>query len=207
MGNYLSDRRKQLGLTMKQVAQAVGVSEATISRWEGGQIANMKRDKIAAYAAALQVKPTFIMTGEEDEKLPSNAVPYNEARYAPILGSIPAGAPILAVEDIQGYASIPYSDNENYFFLRVNGESMSRAGIHTGDLVLIRQQPCADNGQIVACRVNGDEATLKRYKRQGDTVFLLPENPDFEPRIVPISDFETGAAEIIGVALEFRRTL
>ena len=59
----------------------------------------------------------------------------------------------------------------------------------------------------MACRVNGDEATLKRYKRQGNTVLLLPENQDFEPRIVPISDFESGAAEIIGVAVEFRRML
>lgn len=74
MSNYLSDRRKELGLTMKQVAQGVGVSEATVSRWESGQIANMKRDKINIYAKVLQVKPTFIMTGEtyepQSEKAP-----------------------------------------------------------------------------------------------------------------------------------------
>lgn len=105
------------------------------------------------------------------------------------------------------YASIPYRDDEDYFFLRVNGESMAGASIRTGDLVLIRRQPCAEDGQIVACRVNGDEATLKRYKRKGDMVFLLPESPDFEPRIVPVSDFESGAAEIIGVALEVRKQL
>ena len=60
---------------------------------------------------------------------------------------------------------------------------------------------------MVAARVNGDEATLKRYKRQGDSVILIPENPEFEPRIVPIRDFETGDAEIIGIALEVRHTL
>lgn len=207
MGNYLTDRRKELGLTMKQVAKAVGVSEATISRWEGGQIANMKRDKIAAYAAALRVNPTFIMTGETSDDLASGPVLSPNVHSAPIVGSIPAGVPRLAVEERQGYGSIPYSDQENYFFLRVNGESMAGAGIHTGDLVLIRRQPCAEDGQIVACRVNGDEATLKRYKCQGDTIFLLPENPDFEPRIVSMQDFENGNAEIFGVAVELRRTL
>lgn len=66
MSNYLADRRKELGLTMKQVAEAVGVSEATVSRWESGQIANMRRDRISTYAKVLQVRPTFIMTGELD---------------------------------------------------------------------------------------------------------------------------------------------
>ena len=114
---------------------------------------------------------------------------------------------MLALEDIEGYADIPYSDEENYFFLRVKGESMKNAGIHTGDLVLIRRQCCAEDGQVVAARVNGDEATLKRYKRQGNSILLLPENPDFEPRIVPVQDFENGYASIIGVALEVRHTL
>lgn len=75
MSNYLADRRKELGLTMKQVAEAVGVSEATVSRWESGQIANMRRDRIGTYAKVLQVRPTFIMTGEpespETQKTPA----------------------------------------------------------------------------------------------------------------------------------------
>lgn len=78
MSNYLSDRRKELGLTMKQVAQGVGVSEATVSRWESGQIANMKRDKINIYAKVLQVKPTFIMTGETDEPQSEKALVLNK---------------------------------------------------------------------------------------------------------------------------------
>lgn len=66
MGNYLADRRKELELTMKQVAEAVGVSEGTVSRWESGAIANMKRDKIYALAKVLKVTPTFVMTGEKE---------------------------------------------------------------------------------------------------------------------------------------------
>ena len=208
MANFLKDRRKALGLSVRDVAKAVGVSPPTVSRWESGEIANMRRDRIAKYAETLHTTPNFIMTGvEEEPKLPSNAIPFNETRYAPIVGSIPAGVPTLAVEDIQGYLTIPYNDNEEYFFLRVSGDSMIGAGINSGDLVLIRKQKCADDGQIVACRVNGDEATLKRYKRQGDTVLLLPENPQYDPRIVSVSDFDRGYAEIIGVALEIRKQI
>ena len=172
--------------------------------------------KLKDIAAYFGVSTDYLLGKEKDppktERVDINVapgeIPYASSRYAPILGTIPAGLPRLALEDIQGYAAIPYKDDgEDYFYLRVTGESMRGAGIQPGDLVLIRRQPCAEDGQIVACRVNGDESTLKRYKRQGSMVMLLPENPDFEPRIVPLSDFESGAAEIIGVALEIRRTL
>ena len=67
MGNYLSTRRKALGLTQKQIAELVDVSEATVSRWESGEIANMRRDRIAAYAKALKTTPSFIMSGDEPQ--------------------------------------------------------------------------------------------------------------------------------------------
>ena len=70
MGNYLAERRKALGITQKEIAELVDVSEATVSRWESGEIANMRRDRIAAYAKALKVTPNFIMTGN-DESLES----------------------------------------------------------------------------------------------------------------------------------------
>ena len=84
---------------------------------------------------------------------------------------------------------------------------MIGAGIQDGDLVLIRMQSSAENGQIVACQVNGDEATLKRFHQQINTVLLMPENPKYEPIIVPIADFESGRAKIIGVAIEIKRKL
>lgn len=68
MKNYLAIRRKELGLTMKEVASAIGVSEATVSRWESGAIANMRRDRIALYADVLKTTPTFIMTGNTEEE-------------------------------------------------------------------------------------------------------------------------------------------
>lgn len=134
-------------------------------------------------------------------------VPYQTLSRYELGQRVPKIDTAVEIAEALGINPLWLQGKENYFFLRVNGESMKNAGIHTGDLVLIRRQKCADDGQVVAARVNGDEATLKRYKRQGDSVILIPENPEFEPRIVPIRDFETGDAEIIGIALEVRHTL
>lgn len=204
----LKEYREHFGLTQLDVSKKCGVPYQTLSRYELGQRVP-KIDTAVEIAEALGVNPLWLQgyNVPMENQLPANAIPFTPAYKAPIIGSIPAGYPVLALEDIEGYADIPYSDGENYFFLRVNGESMINAGIQPGDLVLIRRQPCADDGQIVAARVNGDEATLKRFKQQGDAVLLLPENPAYDPRIVPVSDFENGMAQIIGIAIEVRHTL
>lgn len=190
--------------TQLDIAQYLQVSPAAVSAWCKGQ--KMPRmDKIERLANYFGIQKSDLI--EDKSSLPDNAIPFTESHQAPIVGSIPAGYPALAFEDIEGYASIPYADVENYFFLRVKGDSMINANIHTGDLVLIRKQECAEDGQIVAARVNGDEATLKRYKKQGNTVLLLPENPAYEPKIVPLKEFDIGYAQIIGVAIEVRHML
>lgn len=125
----------------------------------------------------------------------------------PILGVIRAGIPALAQQEVIGYAAADVSCREEYFYLRVTGDSMKNAGIQEGDLVLLHQQSCAENGQIVACILGGEDATLKRFRRQGDLVILQPENPAYEPRVVPIKDFETGEARIVGVAVKLVREL
>ena len=206
MGNLstvIKQRRNELGLTLLQIAEAVGVSEATVQRWESGNIKTLRHDNLIKLSEVLNLSPPALMGWDEP---PREAIPYSPNGRAPIVGSIPAGYPVLAIEDIEGYADVPYSDAENYFFLRVSGDSMEPK-ICLGDLVLIRKQNTADNGQIVAARVNGDEATLKRYKRQGDTVLLLPENQKYNPYVISVSDFENGYAQIFGVVVELRRTI
>lgn len=195
---------EQKGKDRKQVCADLGFKYTTFTDWYNGN-KYPRIDKIEMLADYFGILKSDLIEDKSD--IPQNAIPLNTSHKAPIIGAIPAGYPVLAIEDIEGYEDIPYSDEENYFFLRVNGESMKNAGIHTGDLVLIRRQKCADDGQIVAARINGDEATLKRYKRQGDNILLLPENPEFEPRIVPAQDFESGYACIIGVVVELRRKM
>lgn len=123
----------------------------------------------------------------------------------PIVGTIRAGLPLIAEEFLEGWAYSPIKNTGNeieYFYLRVTGDSMIGAGIEEGSLVLIHKQPYAENGQIVACMVNEEDATLKRFRQQGNTVMLIPENPKYDPIVLSASDFDPdyGTASIIGVA-------
>ena len=117
----------------------------------------------------------------------------------PLVGRIAAGSPVLAVENIESQVSL--SRFQDCFLLRVQGESMSGAGIMDGDLVIVRRQPEAHNGDIVVALL-GDEATVKRFDRRGDRVTLLPENPDFKPIFVDrdLEDFQ-----VIGVVVGLLR--
>lgn len=95
----------------------------------------------------------------------------------PILGTVQAGQPILAQENIEGY--LPWEGEEGCFALRVRGDSMINAGILPGDVIIVRQQNSADHGDIVVALL-GEEATVKRLSLRGG-VWLLPENPAYEP--------------------------
>lgn len=95
----------------------------------------------------------------------------------PVLGVVTAGRPILAFEDVEGYL---HWDEPGCFALRVRGDSMIGAGILDGDRVVVRPQQTAESGQIVVALL-GDEATVKRLRRDGDEIWLLPENPAYAP--------------------------
>jgi repressor LexA len=108
----------------------------------------------------------------------------------PLIGRVAAGSPILAQEHIeQQYAVSPslFSATPDYL-LRVRGLSMRDIGILDGDLLAVRKATEARNGQIVVARI-GDEVTVKRWQRDGDEAWLLPENPDFQPIRVPHEGF------------------
>lgn len=200
----IKKRRKELGYTLAQIAEAVGVSEATVQRWESGNIKTVRHENLDRLAEVLRVPPPALM-GWNIDGTDAAVVTVNEPYFAPIVGTIPAGYPAVALEDIEGYEPIPYPNTEDYIFLRVSGDSMINADIRPGDLVLIHRQTTAEPGQIVACRVNGDEATLKRYRPAADGVYLMPENSNYAPQRVDYADFESGYAGIIGVATEIRR--
>ena len=181
MNDYLARRRKELGLTQKEVADAVGVSEATVSRWESGEIANMRRDRIASLAKVLRSSAGFIMTGEKDEgTVPTGFSPLPDMDTLPRVGRIACGEPILAEQNIEDYDSVPSSWRATFTLICV-GDSMAPR-ILDGDLVAIRQQKEVENGEIAAVRI-GDEATLKRVYFHDDYIELRPENPAYSSSI------------------------
>lgn len=125
--------------------------------------------------------------------------PTAEADRVPVLGHVAAGSPILAQECVEDYLTFDTGGRpEEYFALRVRGESMLNAGILPGDLVVVRRQQTANQGEIVVAMIE-DEATVKRYSRQKGHVWLLPENEAYEP-------IDGGNAQILGkVAAVVRR--
>lgn len=106
-------------------------------------------------------------------------------RDVPLVGRIAAGSPILAEEDIEEILPLPTElvGNDPVFMLRVSGDSMIDVGIFDGDLVVVRRQPDAANGEIVAALVGDDEATVKRFRRDEDRVLLISENPAYAPLV------------------------
>ncbi len=124
-------------------------------------------------------------------------------RDVPLVGRIAAGSPILAEEDIEDVLTLPQQlvGNGPVFMLRVKGDSMIDAGILDGDFVVVRRQQTAENGEIVAALVNGDEATVKRLERRSNTVVLHAENEAFSPMVF------TEGVEILGRVVSVLRAV
>ena len=197
-GKRLRQVMEARGLTYATLGEQLKMNPQTLNRYVLDQ-REPKGSVTAAIALMLGVDPLWLQ-GYDPGPAPQEAM-------VPILGTIRAGRPTLAVEEVAGYAPAEVARPEEYFYLRVAGDSMVNAGIRPGDLVLIRRQDTAENGQIVACILNGEDATLKRFRCQGDVVILQPENPAYEPQIVSAREFETGTARILGVAVRLTREL
>ena len=121
---------------------------------------------------------------------PKNALPI-EAVHAlelPVMGRIAAGVPIEAISEVSHHVAVPGSmlaGRGNHYALEVKGDSMIDAGINDGDIVVIREQSTADNGDIVVALIEDQEATLKRFRRRGSMIALEAANPAYETRVFP----------------------
>lgn len=203
--DILSQRRKELNMTMKQVADKVGVSEGTISRWESGKIADMRRDKIMAYAQALNISPAIIM-GWDNVDSSSTSESIHTGKRIPVLGSVAAGIPIDAIEDVLDWEDISedMAKTGEFFGLRIKGDSM-QPRIVEGDIVIVRQQPDADSGDVVIVQVNGDKATCKRLAKYSSGISLISFNPAYEPMNYTNEQIERLPVTIIGKVVENRQ--
>ncbi len=199
-GQRMKNRRKAIGLSAERVADILGVSPATIYRYENGDIEKVPGERLEPIAKALQTTPAYLM-GWEDESgsFPANILPMPETRKIPLLGTIACGEPILAVENIEDYVKIP-KDMPGDFALRCKGDSMINARIFDGDVVYIRQQDTVENGEIAAILID-NEATLKRVRLFDDRIVLEPENPMYKPLVYWHE--EMNSVRILGKAVAF----
>ncbi len=175
--------------TVREIGEAVGLTSSSSVH---AQLANLER------MGLLTKDPT-------KPRAMALAEPRADAVAVPLLGRIAAGAPTLAVENVDGYVAVPhdFAGDEGHFALHVSGDSMIGAGIFDGDVVVLRAQDSASDGDIVAALLPGpaeDEATIKRFGHDGARVMLIPENPALDP-------FEMREGRILGRVVAVLRKL
>lgn len=204
-GQRMKARRKEIGLSAERVAEILDVSPATIYRYENGAIEKVPGDRLEPIARALQTTPQALMGWEDfQQPLPSNLITLEPMDQVPLVGQIACGTPILAEENIEDYVDLPRHILAD-FALTCRGDSMINAGIQDGDIVYIRKQEQVENGQIAAVLVGDEEATLKRFYYDGDSLRLVPENPSC--RTKSFFGQEMNQVHIIGLAVAYTHAI
>jgi len=145
--------------TVREIGQAVGLRSPASVQY---QLNQLRQEGLLSESAGSR----------------TTTLPDMKQSRIPVVGVVTAGAPILAVENIQAY--MPWDGDEECFALRVRGDSMLGAGILPGDHVVVRPQNSADHGDIVVALLE-DEATVKRLYRRDGKILLIPENPAYDP--------------------------
>ena len=182
---------RERNLSQSEVAEAIGVLQQTFNKWcMGGTIPRM--GKIEMLCRFFHCNKSDLLEDHE------SGHHKKKARRVPVYGRIAAGLPIEAVQDVDDWEEVPAEWSGDFLALRVQGDSMTPR-ICSGDVVIIRRQPTAEDGQIAACYVNGYDATLKRIQHAGDQIILMANNPAFPPQIYPAKD-----VTILGVVVELR---
>ncbi len=199
--NLIKNRRKELGLTLLDIANACGVSEATVSRWESGDIVNMKRSRIAQLAKVLNISPSLLIHDDYDVLINYNSTTKPQV---PVLGIVPCGEPIEAIEDIIEWIDVVPSQATGHFGLIAKGDSMAPY-ILDGDILIVKHSPVVASGKIAIVKVNGDDATCKRLIINDAGITLMPYNPTFQPMIFSPQEVEEKPVIIIGEVVEIRR--
>lgn len=200
----IHERRIELGITLAQVAEKLGVTEATAQRYERGNIKSIPYEHMCAYGEILNCSPAYLMGWEKNSTVIINNVFPIELKRFPVLGEIACGKPTYANEDRESYIMAGTSIQAD-FCLKAKGDSMVNARILDGDIVFIKKQDIVENGEIAAVVVNNDnEATLKRfyYYTEKSMVILKAENPAYEDMI--FTNEELNNFHVLGKAVAFQ---
>ena len=198
VGQRIFEARKRRKISRKEIADFLQVHETTIKRYEDGNTKKLPTDRLEKIAKYLNTSIEYLMGWEEEQK--------PQGVKIPVLGTVPAGIPISAVEDILDYEEIPKSwENQGEFFgLKIKGDSMMPI-LTNGDVVIVRKQTTANNGDTVIAMVNGDDATCKRYERSNNGIMLIPNNSSYTPTFYTNEEIASLPVTIIGKVVELRR--
>lgn len=225
IGERIRKRRTELGLSVDYIAAKLNKNRATIYRYESDEIENLPITILEPLAEILQTTPAYLMGWKDSNHvnmLKESGFTYNtnssaesliqaplsqETYYIPVLGTIPAGVAIEAVQDIIRWEEIPREwlrGGREYFALQVKGDSMFPEYLD-GDTVIIRKQSCCDSGDDCAVIINAADATLKRVHIVEDGIVLEAINPMYGRKKYTTQEVEDLPVKILGVVVELRR--
>lgn len=198
----LADAIIKSDMTIAEISRRSTITRPMIYKIIKKEINRISMDTVQLICKAIKVEPSNLFeTGELN---------LHKAVKIPVLGSIPAGTPIEAVQDILEYEEISteMAKHGSYFALRVSGDSMLPT-IKSGDTIIIRKQEDAESGKICVVMINGYDATLKEIKKDTNGIWILPHNPnsEFKPTFYSNKEIEELPIRVIGVAVEIRRNL
>lgn len=201
---------KMTNSTSYKVSKATGIAASTLTDWKKGRSVP-KTDKMKLIAEYFGVEIGQLVGDDIDfarlEIASDDGPGAFGTRRIPIIGEIRAGHPIITNETLLGYETADIGsgeDERDYFYLTVCGDSMKDCGMVAGSLVLFRKQQYAEEGNIVACLVGDECATVKRFHVENRRIYLMPENEEYSPIVLTPDDFESGSARILGVAKEVK---
>jgi len=186
-------REKGYAPSIQEIGSKFGIASTN------GVFGHLKALEKKGYIRRVGKRALEIVTAQGRSALP-------DVREVPVLGRVPAGRPLLAEENIEGFLPLAkeMARGREVFALKVKGDSMIEDGIHDGDYVIIRRQETAENGDTV-CALIGGEATVKRFFRKGKAITLRPANKNYSPIVV--SQEEPGSFRILGKAIGLTRKL
>ena len=195
----IKSAREDLKLTKRELAKRIGVHESSINKYEKGLV-DIPLSKISELARVLKVTEAYLMGWEEKSEQPPQGL------QIPVLGTVAAGIPISAVEDILDYEEVPQSwENQGEFFaLKIKGDSMEPR-MESDDVVIVKQQSDANSGDTVIVLVNGDDATCKRLQKTDNGIMLVSTNPKYPPMFYSNEDIQTKPVVILGKVVELRQ--
>lgn len=195
----IKSAREDLKLTKRELAKRIGVHESSINKYEKGLV-DIPLSKISELARVLKVTEAYLMGWEEKSEQPPQGL------QIPVLGTVAAGIPISAVEDILDYEEVPQSwESQGEFFgLKIKGDSMEPR-MESGDVVIVKQQPDANSGDTVIVLVNGDDATCKKLQKTDNGIMLVSTNPKYPPMFYSTEDIQTKPVVILGKVVELRQ--
>lgn len=201
--NRLKQLRKAKKMNQTELAKTLHVAQSTLSNWEnGGKIDNQTLRQIADFFG---VTIDFLLGDTQESD--TGAVPKKVGVRIPVLGTIRAGIPVAAIEDIEDWEEIDdaLAKTGEFVALRVKGDSMEPQ-IFDGDIAIIRRQENIESGQVAAIIINGDEATIKKVRLTPDGLMLIGFNASvYEPHTYTHKEIEELPVRIYGRLIEVRR--